>query len=209
MKTRTRTPRERRQERTRQDILLAAIDIIAEDGADQLSLREIARRIDYSPAALYRHFDSKEAIVDAVCNEATRRLGDSLTGVPTTLPPVEYLVELGMAYLRFANEHPQHFHFIATWRVPMPEDITREEMEQVADNPDDPFSLLYRVIQRGIEAGILRVKPNYGALEMAFSVWALAHGMAVLQTQRLGKIPMDYDRANRQAFEDFVKGMGC
>ncbi|MCC6617061.1 MAG: TetR/AcrR family transcriptional regulator [Anaerolineae bacterium] len=208
MKTATRTPRERRQERTRQDILLAAIDIIAEEGAEQLSLREIARRIDYSPAALYRHFDSKEAIVDAVCNEATRRLGDSLTVVPETLPPVEYLVELGMAYLRFANDHPQHFRFIATWRVPMPEDITREQMEQAADNPADPFSLLYRAIQRGIDVGLLRVKPNYATLEMALSMWALAHGMAVLQTQRLGKIPMDYARANRQAFQDFIKGMG-
>lgn len=204
----TRTPRERRQERTRHDILTAAIDIIAEDGADQLSLREIARRIDYSPAALYRHFDSKEAIVDAVCNEANRRLGDSLAVVPETLPPVEYLIELGMAYLRFADENPQHFHFIATWQIPMPPDVTREDIEKAAENPDDPFSRLYRGIQRGIDAGKLHIRPGYGTLEMAFSVWALAHGMAVLQTQRLGRMPLDFPAANRQAFADFIRGMG-
>ena len=133
------TTRERRQERTRQDILSAAITIIAEQGADNLSLREIARRIDYSPAALYRFFENKEQIIDAVCSEASERLTVSLSSVPQTLPVRDYLAELGMAYIRFAKNYPQHFTFLANYAPEMEAGMTRAEIEAMFNDPSDCF----------------------------------------------------------------------
>ena len=69
------TPRERRAERTRKAILDTAMQLIVEKGPDKLSLREVARRIDYSPAGLYEYFGSKDELVEAACSEADRRLG--------------------------------------------------------------------------------------------------------------------------------------
>ena len=102
-------PRERRQERTRQAIINSALHLIREKGPNELSLREVARRIDYSPAGLYEYFDSKEDLVQAVCSEAEGRLRDALQSVDPTLETVEYLVELGLAYIRFARP-PKQFH---------------------------------------------------------------------------------------------------
>jgi AcrR family transcriptional regulator len=50
------TPRQRRHLRTKDAILDAARQIIAEEGADNLSMRGIAERIDYSAAGLYEYF---------------------------------------------------------------------------------------------------------------------------------------------------------
>ena len=81
------TPRQRRQARTRQTILDAAVEIIDERGAEALSLREVARRADYSPAGLYEYFDGKEAIAAAVCDEGFARLALRMDAVPRDLPP--------------------------------------------------------------------------------------------------------------------------
>ena len=68
------SPRAKRHQRTRDAILEAARHIVHEDGIGGLSMREIARRIEYSPAGLYEYFGSKEEIIDAICEEGFRRL---------------------------------------------------------------------------------------------------------------------------------------
>jgi AcrR family transcriptional regulator len=53
----------------RQSILLAAKRLFAERGYNGVSIDEIAREVDVSPAILYRHFDSKKALFDTVLHE--------------------------------------------------------------------------------------------------------------------------------------------
>ena len=108
------TPRERRHQKTKRAILQAAQDIIAEKGADGLSLREIAQRIDYSPAGLYEYFNSKDDIIEAVCIAEFEQLSAYLNQVSTELSPIERIVQLGHAYLDFAKNSPEHFLFIFT-----------------------------------------------------------------------------------------------
>ena len=59
-------PRTKRHLRTKQAILDAARQIIAEEGPAALSMRALADRIDYSAAGLYEYFGSKEEIIAAV-----------------------------------------------------------------------------------------------------------------------------------------------
>jgi len=61
--------RQERQADTRKAILQTALELIAEKGLDKLSLREIARRVGYSPAGLYEYFDSKEGILLTLAEE--------------------------------------------------------------------------------------------------------------------------------------------
>jgi AcrR family transcriptional regulator len=52
-----------------------------------LSLREIARQVGYSPAGLYEYFDSKKAIMQALSDEGDSLLNERLAQVPADLPP--------------------------------------------------------------------------------------------------------------------------
>src|SRR5688572_28249541 len=101
--------RVRRQQRTRDAILTAALEIVIAEGVTALSLREVARRVDYSPAGLYEYFGSKEEIVAALVSEGYRRFTIHLDQVPIELPPYERLIELGVAYIDFARTNPQHY----------------------------------------------------------------------------------------------------
>src|SRR5689334_5028600 len=86
-------------------ILQAARTVILDRGAAHFSLREVARRSGYSPAGLYEYFSSKEDLVRAVADESLAQLYAYLSRAAADLPPAQRLVELGLAYVRFAREN--------------------------------------------------------------------------------------------------------
>lgn len=199
--SRIKTPRERRHVRTKEAILTAARNLIAEVGADNLSLRAIARRIDYSPAALYEYFDSKEEIVETLCGRANTQLAAYLNRVPTDLPLETYMVELLEAYLDFARQNPE------LYAIMFLEMTIGVSTVPVAYDPHDSFTILIRAVERGIEEGLFQTADDYGAFEMSYSFWAMAHGMAMLQVRYLRNFEFDFSSADRQAVQTFIKGL--
>jgi AcrR family transcriptional regulator len=68
----------RKGSQTRADIQQAALALFTERGYDATSMREIAERIGITKAALYYHFESKEAIILSLFQENMRALDDLL-----------------------------------------------------------------------------------------------------------------------------------
>ena len=104
--------RDRRRLYTREEILAAARELLLEVGPEALSLRQVARRADFSPAALYTYFSSRDEIVASLFAESFERLDAYLRRVPTDLPPAERVVELGMAYMDFGRDNPMDLRCI-------------------------------------------------------------------------------------------------
>lgn len=199
----TLTPRERRHQKTKQAILQAAQDIITEKGADGLSLREIANRIDYSPAGLYEYFNSKDDIIAAVCIEEFERFSRYLNRVPTDLPPAERIIQLGQAYLDFARDNPQHFIFIFTM-IP-PAKVSSRAM--IAEGT--PYAILRQAIQTYIETENIVLPEEYSVDDVANILWAKVHGMAMLQQTVFCQHENAFDSIQRWAFEVFGKGLNA
>ena len=195
------TPRERRQARTREEILDAALTLINEKGPDAFSLRALAGRVDYSPAGLYEYFDGKDGIINAVCEEGDRMLLAYLRAVPNTLPTEQYLVELGLAYVRFAEQNKEHFKLMFTFERQGPP-IPYEELEF-----DDTYRLLLDAVQAGIDAGAIATGESYGLTEIALGLWAAAHGLAMLQLTNLRQVEYDFATADRAILEKLVRGL--
>ena len=199
-----RTAREKRHERTRDEILNAALALILEDGIDKLSMRELARRVDYSPAGLYEYFGSKDELISAVCLEGDSRLASYLKAVSADLPLRDYLVEIGLAYVRFARQNPAHFTMLFTRRVP---DIVRLPEDHDLTHPEDSFSILLHAVKRGIAEGLLATTEWYGPIEISYSLWAMVHGMATLQVTYLHNMVFDFEVVDRHAVERHVAGL--
>lgn len=180
--------------------------LIAEKGPDRLSLREVARRVDYSPAGLYEYFGSKQEIIDAICEEADTRLSQALLSVPTDLPVDEYFVELGMAYVQYARDNAEYFVFLFTNRTDLSEQ-TPANPEQLQIAEDDTFNIVVRAMQQAIDSGLLRPEIDMNAIELSYELWALAHGMAMLQVRHLEGFPLEFPAIDRQAFQAFWRGL--
>ncbi|MGL3213487.1 TetR family transcriptional regulator [Bradyrhizobium sp. BR 1433] len=92
----------------RELILDAARSVFAEEGLEGASLRAIATRAGYTPAALYFHFDSKEAIYAEVLRQSLASLGEAVSAaVATTRGARQKLHAAGMGFFRYYAENPR------------------------------------------------------------------------------------------------------
>lgn len=201
----SKSPRERRQERTRQAILNTAIKLIEENGPDNISLREIARRIDYSPAGLYEYFGSKEEIIDEVCRISNEKLWSYLLAVSTDLPFHDYMEQLLEAYIGYARDNSELFILVNTTQ------IMAGQMELPADSsavPEgDSFGILLRAVERGISEGHIQPSEEYRLIDIAYGIWSYAHGAAMLEIRLQKGILFDFKRANRHSINALLKGL--
>ena len=92
----------------RELILAAARQVFEAEGLDGASLRAIAAAAGYTPAALYFHFDSKEAIYAEVLRGSLARLGERVASAVAGAPgPEDRLRAAAMAFFQFYDENPR------------------------------------------------------------------------------------------------------
>jgi AcrR family transcriptional regulator len=100
--------REAVSEHKRGLILRAALDVFEVEGLEGASLRAIAARAGYTPAALYFHFDSKEAIYAAVLRASLASLGQAVDdAVANARSPEARLRAAAMAFFHFYVANPR------------------------------------------------------------------------------------------------------
>lgn len=166
--------REREREQMRESILSAARAIINEHGAGAIEIREIAKRIEYSPSVIYNYFDGRDAIITALFREGVDRFWSYLrSSVEGETVPVTKLTRLGQAYIQFGRENPELYQIVFGKPVPhyrLPEDALDEHNKQ--------FQFLVDIIQECVESGDFKPGNVYG---MAYITWATVHGMASLE----------------------------
>jgi len=176
--------RARYGEEMRQDILQAAREIIAEEGAGALSIRGIARRIGYSAPALYEYFTGKEAIAEALFVEGFRNLAEAMQQVEQTVTdPLARLRALGITYRQFALAHPQEYSLM--FSRPIPEFRPSQEDLDIATTA---FAPLQHTFEYGITAGVIR---PMDARTGATAAWAYLHGLVSLELAGMGGPPLD------------------
>src|SRR3954464_14081616 len=104
---------ERDREAVRRSILDAARELFVAEGFQNVSIRKIAERIEYSPAAIYGYFPSKDDIFFALAEEGFRLLGDPSTGDRrdhlAALDPLQRIRSIFWRIYEFSREHPQYF----------------------------------------------------------------------------------------------------
>jgi AcrR family transcriptional regulator len=155
-------------------LIEAAIDILAEEGVQGLSLRKVAARAGVSHAAPYAHFTDKQALIAAVSTEGYRRLAGQLQSAIELYPndPLRQLIEGGWAYIEFALDDPAHFKITLSGVVEKEQDYPA-----LVKATESAFVLLEQIVGTCQQADILR--PSAEDL-MAVSVWSVIHGLVTL-----------------------------
>ena len=98
----------------------ACVQLIEDKGLEAVSVREVAKLVGVSPAAPFRHFDTRTALLTAVAEEAQERLG---TFIATTLSaaaqesPLMQFRAIGVGFLQWSFANPTHFQVISSRSV--------------------------------------------------------------------------------------------
>ena len=169
-------------------LIEAAQRFIAERGIGGFTLADAAKLVGVTPAALYRHFRGREALVAEVAfrgfTELSSRLERALKSDGT---PLERFTRMGEAYLAFAEQEPG---FYAAMFSAKPSDgetcgpSGSKDKGGVEDKPDGTaFDFLVHALSDTFPEGFKGVDVRFIAIE----VWALSHGIATLDAA--GQLP--------------------
>jgi len=158
----------------REALIHAALDLIADKGPAGFTFSDAARAAGVSPAAPYRHYRDRDALMADVAQRGFERLTERLeaawnAGTPDAMSAFN---AVGRAYLAFAREEPAYYS--AMFESGLPPHID-PELRRVSD---DAFNVLRRASE--VVCSQIPAKQRPPALMMSLHVWALSHGIASL-----------------------------
>jgi AcrR family transcriptional regulator len=186
---------------TRTRILRAARRLFDEKGLEELSLRSVARIVGITPMAIYRHFDSKEALVDALVLDGLAQWSARVDA----LPPAKGLAkmeQIGEAFLDFALEEPRRFE--AAFLIHS--NKARRYPDDFVAGRSPAGTVQLKAIEQAMADGLLEA---HSAVEIMMTNAALGQGLVTLY--RAGRIAGGeaefrklYRRATRRVMETFM-----
>jgi len=138
----------------RRVLVEAALQLVSEGGMDAVSVREAARRAGVSPGAPFRHFPSRDALLQAVAEEAQRRFRAEIEAALAASPagdPLGRFRALGLAYLRWAMRNPTHFEVISSRRL-----FDHDRAVAISGDNAELIALTERTLADAFAAGQLR-----------------------------------------------------
>jgi len=166
-------------------LLAAATKLLAEGGVAAVTLRECARRVGVSHAAPQRHFPTKEALVAALAEDGFAELRTAGEAAMQTAKGARARLDAyGVAYVRFALDHPERFRLMFT------SNVANLDAEAPCANA------AYELLRASVHAVVGDIDDLDGA---AAAFWSLPHGLAMLILD--GRIPAERLRTPRAVEE--------
>jgi AcrR family transcriptional regulator len=146
------------------EILAKAANLVAERGADGISLRELSREAGVSHAAPAHHFTDRRGLFTALAAQGWRLLAEALTGARPDF------VDAALAYVRFALDHPGHYAVM---------------FDRSLVNPGDPdLKTAQDAAAAELALGVSTLKDPRAKADpqsAALAAWSLVHGFAMLR----------------------------
>lgn len=179
-------------------LLEAGIQLLKDQGAEALGLRELARQAGVSRTAPYRHFDSKAALIAAIAEDGFVKLKAALDEARGSehAGAEDWFVEAARQYIRFALSYPEHFKVMFG-------DYVKYEPEKhasLAAAGNAAFQTLVDLILACQAAGLVR---DGEPVSLSIVVWATLHGYSVLLVHNRLKF-IEEDPASLGAISELV-----
>lgn len=178
--------KEREKLEMRQRVVKTAMKLFLKDGIENVSMRKIADKIEYSPGAIYSYFKDKGEIIHAIHNEGFEKLYALQKSLDNIKDPFERLSKMGRLYMKFALENPDYYDlmFIAKG---VAEKISEKKEWDVGQRS---YDYLKDTVKECIEEKYMIESDVDSA---TFAVWGFVHGMAALIIRgRCAMMPEEY-----------------
>jgi len=187
----------------RRALIDAALRLAEQGGVEGISVREAARLAGVSPGAPFRHFETRDALMTAVAEEAQRRFRVEIDTVLEEAPasdPLSRFRSFGLAYLRWAMRNPAHFEIISTGRY-----FNHDGAAALSRDNAELIAMIERLLEDALAQGQLRPS-DLKTLKVAGR--ALVYGFARMNLDghlpRWGVADEDIERTAEAVLDLFV-----
>ena len=189
----------------REALIKAARELIKEKGPGGFTFADAARSAGVSPAAPYRHFRDRDALMADVAREGFQRFEAMLTtgwngGKPDAMTAFN---NVGKAYLAFARAEPAYY--AAMFELGLPPNLNAE----LRAASDRAFAVL-RTAADGVVT-LLPAAKRPPTLMMSLHIWSMAHGIASLFGRGDGgrrSLPMTAEELLESEVLIYLQGLG-
>ena len=190
--------RESDKERMRGRILEAAMKLFLKEGFERVTIRAIAKAIEYSPATIYLYFKDKNEILFSLQTIGFEKLYKKQQDVLTIKDPWKRLRQHGKIYVEFALKNPEYYDLMFIMRGP----VVKMKEKNKWESGQRSYEFLKENIRECMSAGYL-MKTNEDIA--TFAKWSLTHGMASLIIRdRAIMLPKEHLNAIIEGALDFM-----
>ena len=174
---------------------------------EHISLRELASGLGVSATAVYRHFDSREALLAALAAVGIAQLQQCFAvAFDLHTPPADAqeaiarLRRLGVAYLRFADEQP------AMWRLIFGAHAAQTRADALQMGAPTSYSYLPAALQGLYRTGVMVAPPEPGDL---LFTWSAVHGAAALRVGNVAAAQGEVEQVGADMVHRVLRGLGA
>ncbi len=164
------------------------LQLLNEVGYQNFSIREVAKMSGVSHGAPYKHFKSKEELLMAISLSVMSSFKASLevTLSDKTIKPNVRLAELGIKYVRYMAENPEHMKFLFLTSNKSNVKIKNNHYEF---KENSPFAIFHKVATEYLDS--IHADPDKYATDI-LSIWSVVHGVSVLIVEKSVIFEGDY-----------------
>lgn len=156
----------------RDKIIGAAVTMFLEEGYEKTSIRNIAEKIEYSPATIYLYYKDKDELLYDVQKQAFDQLDELFRKKITAEDSFERLAQLCHSYVWFGINNPEMYDLMFIIKAPM-NAVNDKEWH----NGEHALNSLISCVVGCIEEKRIRfTDPRMAAL----SIWSMGHGLISL-----------------------------
>jgi len=160
----------------RNDVLLAAAELLATQGPSGFSVRAVAGAAGCSTISVYHYFTNKQGLIDAIYLEAFERLA-AIQTPPGTTDPVEVVWSISMGLRRMAVEQPAYYRVMFSPSVP---DVVPSPASRAPARSN--YQRYLSAVRAWAASEPLRVEPEVAA----HILWSAGHGLLMVELAGLG-----------------------
>jgi AcrR family transcriptional regulator len=173
-------------------ILEAAADLANQNGMHEVTLANLAKKLNIRPPSLYNHFDGLPGLRKKLAIYGLEKLYDDLAIAAIGVSGTEALLSISKAYIHFARKHPGLYE--ATLMAPDPEEV---EVQQAGAKI---VHLAVLVLQS------FQLEGDF-ALHAVRGLRSILHGFSALEQKGGFKMELNLDESVEIVITAFMKGM--
>ena len=186
---------------TAKKIATAAGRLLRREGAEGVTMRRVAKAVGITPMAVYRHFEDREGLLNALADEGFEELAARVAAMAEAEDVEERLMQNLDVFLDFALEKPRLFELMFLVRRKgarqFPEDFREGR------SPTARFSA--EALEAGMRQGVFRRDDVW---EIAFETGAMLQGLVMLyQGGRVGTSAEEFRALCHRAFRRYLHGI--
>jgi len=186
----------------KEELLQIALDFIAKEDIDKLTLKVLSDATGTSRSAIYKHFKSKDALIEKIIEQGFNMFDNAVSPAlnDKSKPLVDRFYLSGKLYVEFAKQHSNLYRLLFGKKY----SHIREEMITIKDEDCRGFGALKKAIEEGQASGILKKENSY---QQSIVVWSTLHGFSSLIIDGFMDVEEIYEDIYESIFESLLAGL--